>query len=109
MTGQPGSSASTHPEPGETCVDLLTRLTPYTEVITWQDGTKSTIAWTSVEATLSGATATGTVMSGHYLGDSATKVVDALSFTGTNPELCPLGDGTVSGVSGTVALTIESL
>ncbi|MFD7583961.1 hypothetical protein ACFV84_00755 [Kitasatospora sp. NPDC059811] len=107
--GLPGTSATTSAEPGETCVNLLHALAPFDETITWSDQSTSAVHWTSVEDTGGAATLTGTVTAGRYTGDTAEKILEATDITGTNPELCPLGDGTISGASGLVTLTLTSL
>ncbi|MFB7678492.1 hypothetical protein ACFC26_44615 [Kitasatospora purpeofusca] len=108
-TGLPGSSSVTTSEPGESCVNALHELTAFDETITWSDRSTSTVHWSSVEDTGGAATFTGTVTAGLYAGDAAAKVTEALDITGTNPELCPIGEGTITGASGTATLTLTSL
>ncbi|WP_049651740.1 hypothetical protein [Kitasatospora sp. MY 5-36] len=108
-TGLPGTSATTADEPGESCVNLIHTLNPFDETVTWSDRSTSTVHWTSVEDTGTAATYTGTVSTGRYTGDTAVKVVDAADLTGTNPELCPVGGGTITGASGPTTLTLTAL
>ncbi|MFE4480549.1 MULTISPECIES: hypothetical protein [Streptomycetaceae] len=109
VTGLPGSSSVTNSEPGETCLNVLHTLTPFDETITWSDQTTSTVHWASVEDTGGAATFTGTVTAGRYLGDAAVKATEAADITGTNPELCPVGGGTITGASGPADLTLTSV
>ncbi|MGW1176277.1 hypothetical protein ACWD4P_21495 [Kitasatospora sp. NPDC002543] len=55
------------------------------------------------------ATFTGTVTGGRYTGDSAVKTVEVVDISGSNPELCPIGEGTITGSSGLTTLTLTSL
>ncbi|MER8100994.1 hypothetical protein [Kitasatospora sp. NPDC094016] len=109
VTGLPGASTVTNSETGESCVNLLHVLTPFDETITWSDQSTSTVRWTSVEDTGGAGTFTGTVTAGRYTGDTAVKVSEAVDITGTNPELCPVGDGTISSASGPITLTFTSV
>ncbi|MBV9449125.1 MAG: hypothetical protein JO345_24830 [Streptosporangiaceae bacterium] len=97
---------------GVSCVNLLTAFPPFTDTIGWIGGTgpaTSQIQWTSTQGTLTTATTLGTVISGRFAGDSAQRVVANISLSGNNPLLCPLGLGTVSGLSGPATLTILHL
>ncbi|MFE7588423.1 hypothetical protein ACFU6K_03410 [Kitasatospora sp. NPDC057512] len=108
VTGLPGTSSVTSVLL-ESCLNALHALTPFTETITWSDRSTSTVFWSSVQDTGGSATFTGTVTAGRYTGDNAVKALEALDISGTNPELCPIGEGTVSAASGSVTLTLTSL
>lgn len=94
------------------CVELLFAMTPFTEVVAWTGGSgaaSSTIRYTSATSNETATTYIGTVQSGRFAGDSAVRVTNVLSVNGTNPLLCPIGLGNVTGVNGLAALTITSL
>ncbi|MFE4356085.1 hypothetical protein [Kitasatospora sp. NPDC056800] len=104
-----GSSAVTVSVPGDTCVGLLRTIPPFDETITWSNGLTSTVHWASAEISGSAIVFTGSVTAGLYAGDTAGKTQLTTGTTGTNPALCPIGEGTVTGDSGTVILTLNGL
>jgi hypothetical protein len=93
-----------------TCAQVTNSLLPQDEVVTWAGGAgaaTSTFHYTSVTAVSEVATLQGTVTSGRFSGDSATLVLSATGFSGTNSLECPLGlGGLVTMASGGTTLTV---
>ncbi len=90
-------------------VNLLEAVPSTDEVVTWTGGTgpsTSTIRYTTMTVGAGVVTSQGTVTSGRFLGDAVVRAVVPTSSSGSNPLLCPLGLGNVTGSNGTVVLTI---
>lgn len=92
------------------CQNLLTTFTPFTETITWigtDDPKTSSLLYTNEGVTDAVVTFTGVVQSGRFAGDAS---ADQLAITSSAPSTlaqCAAGSGTVSTVSGTLALTLS--
>lgn len=95
------------------CVNVVTATHTVSATITWipsDGGGTSVITWTNVNIDVQSATWSGQVNpGGRFEGDDAKKVITTTAISGTNPLTCLLGgNGTVTGASGTVVLTLNS-
>jgi hypothetical protein len=67
------------------CVNLLPGISPFSETITWLDGTgdTTTILWSNATAAGQTVVYTGVVTAGRHLGDTATKTTSGVSYLGS--------------------------
>lgn len=84
VIGSTGTGAATISPITLSCVPA-TAGPAYVETVTWTDATggSSTISWSAPTVVAQTVVFTGTVTSGRYVGDSATKVTSGISYLGS--------------------------